>query len=162
PDLVHVACAGGELVSLPAAGGPATRALVLDRDLRDVAMFGGKLYVTRFRSAELLELDATGKIVSRQQPPGFEGEFSSFTADAAWRMVAGLDGLYMVHQRGLNGVVHTSPGGYGDSGGSDGGCGHHIVHSTVTHWFPGSAPALGPVIMSAVVPVDLAVAHGLG
>src|SRR4051812_19094131 len=35
-DRVHVACAGGELVSLPAAGGDAVRTLRLDRDLRDV------------------------------------------------------------------------------------------------------------------------------
>ena len=160
-DLIHVACAGGELVSLPAAGGPATRTLVLDRDLRDVALFGGKLYVTRFRSAELLELDAAGAIVSRQQPPGFEGEFNSFTAGAAWRMVAGPDGLYIVHQRGLNGVVHTSPGGYGDSGGNDGGCGDGVTHSTVTYWVPGSTPTLGPVIKNATVPVDIAVGHGL-
>src|SRR5262249_36168529 len=37
-DLLHVACAGGELVSLPAAGGAAARTLTLDRDLRDVVV----------------------------------------------------------------------------------------------------------------------------
>ena len=49
-DLVHVACAGGELVSLPAAGGAPTRTLHLDRDLRDVVVSGNQLVVTRFRS----------------------------------------------------------------------------------------------------------------
>src|SRR5205807_510280 len=33
-DRVHVACAGGELVSLPAGGGIAVRAVTLERDLR--------------------------------------------------------------------------------------------------------------------------------
>src|SRR5207244_2688614 len=37
-DQLHVACAGGELVSLPASGGSATRRLAFDRDLRDVVM----------------------------------------------------------------------------------------------------------------------------
>ena len=47
-DAVHVACAGGELASFPAANGAATRTIVLDRDLRDVAVHGEHLWVTRF------------------------------------------------------------------------------------------------------------------
>jgi len=68
-DLIHVACTGGELVSLPAAGGPAVRTLILDRDLRDVIVTGDRLVVTRFRSAELLTLDAAGAVISRVKPP---------------------------------------------------------------------------------------------
>src|SRR4029078_4686452 len=59
-DVVHVACAGGELVSLPAAGGNAVRSLHLANDLRDVIVKGDHLVVTRFRSAEVLVLDADG------------------------------------------------------------------------------------------------------
>ncbi len=158
-DLVHVACAGGELVSLPAAGGPATRSLQLDRDLRDVAVYGGQLWVTRFRTAEMLVLDASGQVVQRQSPPGIEDDaLSSFTAAAAWRMVVTSDGLYVVHQRGLNGVVHTSPGGYGTGGA----CNDSIVHATVTHWTSGQAPEPGPVLGDAVVPVDIAVSTYAG
>src|SRR5438067_3205982 len=61
-DLVHVACAGGELVSLPAAGGAAVRTLQLDRDLRDVVIASGELLVTRFRTADVLAVDASGNV----------------------------------------------------------------------------------------------------
>src|SRR6185312_431789 len=79
-DLVHVACATGELVSLPAAGGAATRNVFVDRDLRDVLVRNGTLYVTRFRSAQLLQLDANGAVVARIAPPAVqridEGQFN--------------------------------------------------------------------------------------
>ena len=41
-------------------GGDPVRTLQLDSDLRDVVVKGDHLLVTRFRSAELLELDASG------------------------------------------------------------------------------------------------------
>src|SRR5262249_11573316 len=46
-DLVHVACAGGELVSLPAAGGAVFRSVTIDPDLRDVMVAGDQLLVSR-------------------------------------------------------------------------------------------------------------------
>ena len=52
-DNLILACAGGELITLPASGGNPTRTLRLDRDLRDVVWDGTWLYVTRFRSAEV-------------------------------------------------------------------------------------------------------------
>ena len=158
-DLVHVACVGGELVSLPASGGPAVRTVTLDHDLRDVVVSGGQLYVTRFRSAELLTIDASGQIAHRDNPAGFAVDLgSTFTPDAAWRMVAAPDGVYVVHQRALNGIVHTGQGGYGDDG--DGSCSTAIVHSTVTHFVAGQDAQPGPTLPDVVVPVDVAVAHG--
>ncbi len=71
-DLVHMACATGELISFPASGGDAVRNIYLDRDLRDVIVSGTGLIVTRFRTAELITLDATGAIVSRATPPDVE------------------------------------------------------------------------------------------
>ena len=59
-DLLHVACADGQLVSLPAAGGAAVRTLQLDGDLRDVMVDGPRLRVSRFRTAELLTIEADG------------------------------------------------------------------------------------------------------
>jgi len=157
-DLVHVACAGGELVSLPAAGGAAVRSLTLDRDLRDVVVSRGQVYVSRFRSAELLAIDASGQIASRDNPAGFAIDaFSTFTPDAAWRMVAAPDGVFVVHQRALNGIVHTGHGGYGDDG--EGSCSNAIVHSTITHYVAGQAAEAWPALPGAVVPVDLAAAH---
>ena len=67
-DRVHLACAGGELVTFAAAGGAALRTLQLEGDLRDVIVQGSQLLVSRFRSAELLTLDASGKIVGRVKP----------------------------------------------------------------------------------------------
>jgi hypothetical protein len=68
-DLVHVACAGGELVSLPASDGPATRSLLLDPDRRDVIVEGDHLRVSRFRSAEILTVDASGAVTARLAMP---------------------------------------------------------------------------------------------
>ena len=77
-DSVHVACFGGELVSLPTAGGPATRKLKLEGDLRDVVADGDRLLVSRFRTAELTILHEDGTLVTRftlppQQAPSPTG-----------------------------------------------------------------------------------------
>ena len=69
-----MACAGGELVTLPAAGGAPTRTLQLDRDLRDVVVSGDQLFVSRFRSAELLVVSAAdGELLERRRAPGSAG-----------------------------------------------------------------------------------------
>ena len=64
-DALHVACMDGRLVTLPAAGGAATRTVQVDSDLRDVVIQGGELYVSRFRAAELLQLAADGTVAQR-------------------------------------------------------------------------------------------------
>ena len=176
-DSIHVACAGGELVSLPAAGGAATRTLVLDRDLRDVVVLGGQLIVSRFRTAQLLVLDATGAIVQRVTPPQFVNTSpdtlttSIATPDGAWRTVLAPDGnVYMLHQRagaipGQMTVTTTDPGGYGGGGGGgDDPCMEEsIVHGAVTSFGANAATfaaaLASPRIPSAVVPVDIAFAH---
>lgn len=77
-DLVHVACSSGELVSLPAAGGDAVRRLRLDVDLRDVLVRkGGGLLVSRFKTGEMLSVDASGSVVSRAQLHGIERSSNS-------------------------------------------------------------------------------------
>src|ERR1041384_3441498 len=58
--LLHVACAEGKLVSLDAKTGVVARSLDLDADLRDVLVRGTELWVTRFKSAEILRIAATG------------------------------------------------------------------------------------------------------
>jgi mono/diheme cytochrome c family protein len=105
--LVHVACSGGELVSLaadPAVSEP-VRALRLERDLRDVVVQGERLFVSRFRAAEVLVLDAaTGATIDRHRPNGYNGvSATSFSPTVAWRMQAlpDGDGVLMVHQRSL-------------------------------------------------------------
>jgi DNA-binding beta-propeller fold protein YncE/mono/diheme cytochrome c family protein len=166
-DQIHVACAGGELVSLPAAGGAAVRTLKLDRDLRDVVLQDDKLLVSRLRTAEVLVIGPEGKIWQRQTPPSINrlnfntGAMNTFQPAVAWRMITRPNGgAVMVHQRGMEGpVITTQPGGY-----SGGGCDEGIVQSTVTEIAPGgeTAPIEMPQVGRAslpgtALPVDIAI-----
>ncbi|HEY5920304.1 MAG TPA: hypothetical protein VIV11_01480 [Kofleriaceae bacterium] len=122
-DLVHVACATGELVSLPPGGGAATRALRIERDLRDIVVLAGdRLAVSKFRSAELLSLDEQGNILVRTAPApvqrfDFSGGFSATVpanGAVAWRTLALPSGaIAMVHQRRLGTTLRMITGGYG-------------------------------------------------
>jgi mono/diheme cytochrome c family protein len=166
-DAIHVACTGGELVTLPAAGGNATRTLRLDRDLRDVFVSGTGLVVTRFRSSEVLTLDAQGTVVTRFTPPpvfrfGFPGPLDGPTepgmgsealAAVAWRTIQLPDGrLVMSHQRQVPRVLNSKEeGGYG------GECDSPPVESAVSLVTPGQIPqVIGPIARGAL-PVDIAV-----
>lgn len=161
-DTLHVACATGELVSMPAGGGAITRTLRLERDLRDVIVEGDHLLVTRFRAAELLQVDAAGAVTSRVKPPnvkrqdfsGGGGEVGLVDAIPAvvWRAIPISDNrILMVHQRQLQTKLDTrQQGGYG------GGCGA-AVEASLTTVRTGEAPfAVSPPIFGAL-PVDIAV-----
>lgn len=119
-DLVWVACATGELVGLPAAGGAASQSLTLERDLRDVVVNAGSVAVTKFRSAEVLRVSADGTVTRRDPLPSPD---SSFAAHVAWRTVAGPGGtLVAVHQaESTNSVETQMQGGYGGGGCGPGG-----------------------------------------
>lgn len=114
-DVLHVACQGGELVTLPASGGEATRRLTLDDDLRDVVWDGATLYVSRFRAAEVLTLNARGTITRRTRPSGATPfGVARLDASVAWRMVAAPGGgVVLLHQFASSGEVTLRPGGYG-------------------------------------------------
>ena len=75
-DRLHLACAGGELVTFSASGGDALRTVQLDRDLRDVIVQGDHLLVSRFRSAELLTVDASGAVTGRVKPQPVRGQLA--------------------------------------------------------------------------------------
>jgi len=131
-DRVHVACAGGELVSLPAAGGDAVRTLTLERDLRDVVVVGTQLWVSTFRSAQIIVLDANGSSTQRVvMPHDFDFVEGEMAPAVAWRMMSLGEGhVGVVHQRGVVGPVQTTHGGYGGGTGV-GGCGG-IVQSAMS------------------------------
>ncbi|HXI60418.1 MAG TPA: c-type cytochrome [Polyangia bacterium] len=156
-DRVHVACAGGELISLPAAGGPPARTVMLDSDLRDVVVDGDHLLVSRFRSAQILTVDASGAVTQRLTPPTFRSfeahNNQLFSPSVAWRMTAMPDGgVAVVHQRGLVDEVAPSAGGYGSINPCDA-----IVQTAVLVMKSGQMPRSVPAIPGMVLPVDLAV-----
>src|SRR5258708_16798601 len=115
-DLVWVACATGELVGLPSAGGSATRLYIVERDLRDVLVDQGSVAVTQFRSAKVLRLASDGTVARRDALPAVQ---PSSGAQVVWRAVSGPGGsLVAVHQTdSLENVTTQVQGGYGGCGG---------------------------------------------
>jgi hypothetical protein len=160
-DLVHVACNGGELVSLPAAGGPATRTLTLERDLRDIVVgANGTLMVSTFRSAQVIVVGADGKESSRLTPgsgrvPSLMSPPQMRTPSVAWRMVSRGDtmgSVLMLHQTGITDVVDPAAGGYAGVKGCGG-----IVQPGVSVLTPGGfAPPVAGGLGSLSVAVDIA------
>jgi len=176
-NLLHVACAGGELISFSEGAAP-VRSLRLERDLRDVIVQGANLVVTKFRTAEILTIDAGGNITNRAFPPtvqrfdnGLNGPFDAAedgigepgtlgvveaAASTAWRTIALADGrIVMTHQRKTKDTLDTEQtGGYG------GGCGEAPVEDAVTMIRPGQQPVAVGQIARGALPVDLAVSPG--
>jgi mono/diheme cytochrome c family protein len=159
-ELVHVACATGELVTLAAGGGDPVRLVRLERDLRDVIVRGTGLAVTTFRSAQVIQLDDQGAIVTRITPPITERFDFNFDGvgniqakpEVAWRTIALPDGrLAIAHQRRLGTTLKVITGGYG------GQCGPGAVESTLSFVnTDGTAFAAAP-FFNGSLPVDLAV-----
>ena len=168
-NLLHVACAGGELVSFGEGAAP-VRSLRLERDLRDVIVQGTSLVVTKFRTAEILTIDAGGNIVNRAFPPtvsrfdqgGFDQPIPvevdgdgtvQAAASTAWRTIAMSDGrIVMTHQRKTKDTLDAEQtGGYG------GGCGEAPVEDGVTMIRPGEQPVAVGQIGRGALPVDIAV-----
>lgn len=181
-DQIHVACAGGELVSFAAAGGAAVRTLRLDRDLRDVVVSNGNLVLTRFKTAELITIDSAGNIVSRATPPTVQrftfgggglppnGSGSGGTDGGAPSSEPGMGGLVdaipTIAWRSIalpNGSIITThqrqvkiPLGTKVEGGYGGDCGEGPVESAVTVTDPGQPPRAIGQIAAGALPVDIA------
>jgi mono/diheme cytochrome c family protein/DNA-binding beta-propeller fold protein YncE len=152
-DELHVACLGGELVTLPAGPGAATRSLRLERDLRDVVVDGDRLLVSKFRAAELLTVEADGSVVENKKLPKFNLFGQEFAPTVAWRTInLPTGGVAIVHQRALIAPVEIVEGGY-----SSGGCDGSVVHSTVSEVDSDGQPNLAAALPSATLPVDVAV-----
>ncbi len=175
-DAVHVACAGGELVTFAAAGGDAVRSLRIERDLRDIVVRGEELVVTRFRTAELLTIDAQGVVLAREKPPivqrfgGFggpqpdgsgagdagapseSGGLVNAVAAIAWRTIALPDGrIVMTHQRQVQDTLDAEQeGGYGSD------CGGGPVETALTVVAPGQLPFPVQSLARGALPVDIA------
>lgn len=165
-DRLHLACAGGELVTFAASGGDALRTLHLDNDLRDVVVKGGELVVSRFRSAELLTISSAGTVTGRVRPKSVLSNFpgpmgnpmgpASAEPAVAWQLHPLPDGsLVMLYERGTTGAVDTTrPGGYGS-----GQCkGAGIVAGAITILGPSGDDKPGPTLPFIPYAIDFAVA----
>lgn len=118
-DALLVACAEGLLVTLPAAGGPPSRTLALADDLRDVVVYGDRVLVSRFRSAEVLAVAADGSIVARWMPATVErsdplgaampGATAAMEPHVAWRLLPAEGGAWLLHQRARAASIPDPP-----------------------------------------------------
>ncbi|MFI5309363.1 MAG: hypothetical protein ACHQ53_18555, partial [Polyangiales bacterium] len=182
-DVLHVACVSGELVTLPAGKGDVLRSVSVVPDLRDVMVSAGRVLVTRFKSAALLELDASGGSVSEKTPSDVmltrnvqspEGNVTvaphPFQAALARRAIALADGsVMMLHEREMSDTVdipdphdpnppQLNPGGASSYGGGGGGGCESIVQTALTMVAPDGTVQQSMSISDSVVPVDVAVA----
>jgi hypothetical protein len=161
---LHVACASGRFVTLSPSG-EVLRELALPNDLRDVVVENGNLWVSRFRSAEVLRLDAAGAIAERLAPPTLvrprlDAEFNNieapFEPNTAWRMAANpAGGVAVVHQRSTTEEITLEPSESGSTAyGSVGGNCNGIQRSSVTTFQAGGRVVSGPDV-SVSLPVDV-------
>jgi mono/diheme cytochrome c family protein len=158
-DAIHVACSDGLLATFPAAGGPALRTVQVAGDLRDVVVQNGTLYVSRFRTAELLQLASDGTIAQQTVLPNAVSmaPMGPTTAQpgVAYRTVAlPGGGLAMLHQRSQLDPVATTPGAYGGFGMCPG---VGVVHDTISFFLPGAQPMVAPPLAMMALAVDMAV-----
>jgi len=119
-ERVYVACADGDFVTHDASTGEVVRRASLDNDLRDVVVSQGRVYVSRFRSAEVLLLDAEGQVERRMRPAGrVDGQSGDTVTEpsVAWRMAPHPNGgVTLLHQQAsLRPVAIGLKGGYGVS-----------------------------------------------
>lgn len=158
-DAIIVACAGGELLTLPASGGPPMSALAIDGDIRDVVADGDRLLVSRFRSAELLVVEG-GVVTARHRPldatiAGALGP-TDIVPRVGWRLVARPGGgAYLLHQRATASPLAVERSGY--SGGTER-CPSGVVSASISTFDGATMPGPGPMLGSTVLPVDVAVA----
>jgi hypothetical protein len=152
-QVVHIACAEGRLVTLSTAAASATpqRDVALDRDLRDVVLAPDGLWVSLFRSAEILRLDASGQVQSRYTLPGRTSGFGASKANVAWRMIPRPGGgVIVVHQRAFLGEVAPQPGGYGSIGGGG------IIEPTISEISEDGTVVSAGAMLQSSLPVDVA------
>jgi YD repeat-containing protein len=173
-DVLHVACAGGELVSLAGDTLTELRRVQLDRDLRDVVVSGDHLYVSRFRSAEVLRVKSADlSLLDRMVAPGSQPAnqrllerpnpmvatppapptltmMRAAEPSVAWRMrpLAG-GGAVMLHQESSNGELGTEGGGYGG-----GPCKSPMGAAVVEFHDGAAAPTTSGHLMFTALPID--------
>ncbi|MER2563423.1 MAG: hypothetical protein ABTQ32_22025 [Myxococcaceae bacterium] len=157
-NALHVACASGELVTIPTLGSTTVRRF--DQDLRDVVVSNGKVRVSTFRSALLMDVSDTPSFLPLPSIPLPEvaAKPASFVPSVAWRTVSGGDGLTVTaHQRSVQGDIDAIRAGlapitvpyYTNP------CDSAVVRSVIT--VANADTVLSSFEVGAVLPVDVAV-----
>jgi mono/diheme cytochrome c family protein len=171
---VHVACADGQLVSfVPQSPAPLEK-VQLDSDLRDIVVTADGIWVSRFRSAEVL-LVRDGVVVSRGSLPLVRvadgSSQTTYAPNVAWRLVALETGGVAVAHQGARidppvdlGTMASAPDAgtrespYGSSSPSGISC-SAAVRSFVTT-FDRNLGAVSTTALQGALPVDVAVGPG--
>lgn len=162
-NVLVTVCVGGEIVTLDAdPSDPETQTVRTDADLRDVSIQGDRMFVTRFRSAELLVLALDGSPISKAAPLELKDSVTQqkLAPSVAWRAVPlPGGGVLQVHQRAMASVLpqpsgDVPPAYYGPS------CHDAIVQSSVT-LYDGEGNVFsepgGGRLANVVLPVDAAI-----
>jgi mono/diheme cytochrome c family protein len=164
-DQLYVACVSGRFVTL-GAGGEVLRSVQLPNDLRDVVVENGNVWVSRFRSAEVLRVDDAGTVVERLAPPSlsrsrrmpdFTTTQATFEPVVGWRLRENPQGgVVLVHQRATTEEIELQPSTSGGSayGSGDGDC-SGIQRSALTSFRAGGRVLSGPDLPVSL-PVDVA------
>lgn len=162
-ERLWVACASGELLTLGPSRSPVESVFLVDEDLRDVLVGEDRLYVSRFRSAELLEIDPdTGDVLGRRRPPDqtreilmrIEPSIAVAVANTAWRIrFDGAGDVVMLHQASVSTPIEVEMSGYsGDE------CGGGVVGPALSVFSAdGTDVRGGSTVSNAVLAVDVAV-----
>jgi mono/diheme cytochrome c family protein/DNA-binding beta-propeller fold protein YncE len=166
-DAMLVACADGHLLRLAAEDHAEQARTFLDLDLRDVVITKNqKTLVSKFRAAELLEVDGQGKEARRLSLASAKVRIPDFdpicgalveknvtqVPRIAWRTALDANGnALLLHQRSRAEEVATDvPGGYGG-----GGC-SNVTETTISKISTGGTQTAGYPLMGATMAVDLA------
>jgi len=149
---LHVACAGGMLVTLGESGEEPTRRF-LASDLRDVLVSDGRVFVTRFRPAEILEVEEDGEWSFFGAPVSLFDRDTTREPTTAWRTLLRPDGGWlMLHQTASTNVVP----GFEEPRDPEGEPGSPGIPEEEEGGYGGLEPC------SAVVNVTLSATHGDG
>lgn len=152
---IFVACAGGSMVV--SDGTTLTRRFV-ELGLRDVVDLDGAVYVSVFRTAEVLVLNReTLEITERIRPPSDE---LAGVPNTAWRMLPDPNGgVLLLHQRSTEAAIEVERDGYSGSPRCRAG---GVVDAALTHVEAGAPARLGPTVTMSVLLVDMAFEAGGG
>ncbi len=112
---LHVACQSGAIYAWSPRREAPERVLALEGDLRDIVGFESLLYVSRFRSAEVIRIDEAGEVFDVSRAGEQVADDGAVESRVLWRLRAtpgvGVYALHQLHRSG-GGVINSSGAGY--------------------------------------------------